>query len=176
MVWRIDDPAGNESAKVMWELPQYTRGRGLDIGCGPSKAFPHMIGVDNYTDTQLFGIQMKPDVVSDCTKLEVFGSASMDFVYSSHLLEHVEFEKVAATLREWARLVKQGGYLILYLPDEAAYPQCGEEGANPDHKWNVNYQKVVDAMDSVPRNWDLIRYEQRHQEREYSLFFVFKLQ
>ena len=82
MVWRAEDPCGNESAKVMWELPQYTRGRGLDIGCGPSKAFPHMIGVDNYTDTQLFGIQMKPDVVSDCTKLEVFGSASMDFVYS----------------------------------------------------------------------------------------------
>ncbi len=128
MVWRKTDPCGNESGKVIWDTVEYTRGRGLDLGCGPNKIWPHAIGVDNYTETALFNIQMKPDVVCDCTKLDVFGSASMDYVYSSHLLEHIAYEQVPATLREWARVVKQGGYLILYLPDEAAYPLCGEEG------------------------------------------------
>ena len=47
MVWKADDPQGNESGKIRWELVKWTRGRGLDVGCGPNKAFPHMIGVDN---------------------------------------------------------------------------------------------------------------------------------
>ena len=50
MVWRIDDPQGNEAQKIMWELVKYTRGRVLDIGCGNFKAFPHFIGLDNGTD------------------------------------------------------------------------------------------------------------------------------
>jgi hypothetical protein len=65
--------------------------------------------------------------------------------------------------------------LILYVPDEDEYPKVGEKGANPDHKWNVNYDKVVKYMEGVPRNWDLIDFQKRNQGDEYSLFFVFKL-
>ena len=65
MVWRREDPQGNESGKIRWELVKWTRGKGLDVGCGPNKAFPHMIGVDNGTDIQLFGHQFKPDVWID---------------------------------------------------------------------------------------------------------------
>jgi len=171
MVWRRDDPCGDETGKIRWELPQYTRGRGLDIGCGPSKGFPHFIGVDNYTDTQLFGIQMKPDVVSDCTKLDVFGSASMDFVYSSHLLEHVVDPK--ATLKEWWRLIKPSGYLVLYLPHKLFYPNIGEEGANPDHKSDFMPEDIVSFMKEIG-SWDLVRNEDRNEDREYSFFQVYK--
>jgi SAM-dependent methyltransferase len=144
MVWRATDPCGDESAKIRWELPQYTRGRGLDLGCGPSKTFPHFIGVDNYTDTQLFGIQMKPDVVCNVTKLDVFGSASMDFVFSSHCLEHVQDHKGA--LKEWWRVIRPGGHLCLYLPHKEFYPNIGTEGANPDHKHDFMPADIVDAM------------------------------
>jgi ADP-heptose:LPS heptosyltransferase/predicted SAM-dependent methyltransferase len=171
MTWKIDDPEGNESAKIKWELVEYTTGQGLDLGCGPWKAFNHFIGVDNYTDTKLFGVEMKPDVVSDVTKLSVFGSASMDFVYSSHCLEHVTDWQAA--LKEWWRVIKPSGYLILYLPDEDEYPKVGEKGANPDHKWNVNIPTVVDAMKDIGC-WDLVRCEKRNQDFEYSIFFVFK--
>jgi len=170
-MWRREDPCGNESAKWMYDTVQYTRGRGLDLGCGPNKIWPHAIGVDNYTETALFGIQMKPDVVCDCTKLDVFGSASMDYVYSSHLLEHIADYKAA--LKEWWRVIKPGGFLLLYLPDEDEYPKVGEEGANVDHKWNVNTDKVIDAMKTVG-GWDLVHCEKRNQDREYSLAFVFK--
>lgn len=171
MVWRSSDPCGNESSKVLWETTPYVRGRGLDLGCGPSKVWPHAIGVDNYTETHLFGIQMKPDVVCDVTKLEPFSTGSMDFAYSSHVLEHIEDYQGA--LREWWRVLKVGGYLILYLPDEDEYPKVGEEGANPDHKWNVNIDLVVGAMRKVG-GWDLLRCEKRNEEQEYSIFFVFQ--
>lgn len=171
MVWRAEDPPGNEAGKIRWELVPYTRGRGLDLGCGPDKAFPHFIGVDDYTATAQFGVQMKPDVVSDVSKLDVFGSASMDFAYSSHCLEHVNDYR--ATLKEWWRVIKPGGHLVLYLPHKDFYPNIGQPGANPDHKNDFVPQDIVDAMKDVGA-WDLVRNEDRSADREYSFFQVYK--
>lgn len=170
-MWRAEDPCGNESGKVLWELVRYTRGRGLDLGCGPSKAFPHFIGVDSFKDTELFGIQMKPDVVCDVTKLDLFTSASMDFVYSSHTLEHIVDHQSA--LKEWWRLVKPGGYLCLYLPHRDFYPNIGTDGANPDHVHDFDPQDIVDAMRDIG-SWDLLRNEPRSDNREYSFLQVYK--
>lgn len=170
MTWKREAPCGNESGKVVWETTPYVRGRGLDLGCGPNKVWPHAIGVDNYTETQLFGIQMKPDVVCDVTKLEPFATGSMDFVYSSHVLEHMV--DPLATLKQWWRVLKVGGYLILYLPHDELYPKVGEEGANPDHRHDLNEQKVIDWMKQVG-SWDLVRSETRDQEQEYSFFQVY---
>ena len=94
-------------------------------------------------------------------------------MFSSHLLEHLS-EPLKALI-EWARVIKDGGHLVLYLPDEDQYPKVGEPGANPDHKWDVNYARVVELLDQVARDWDLIRFERRSGGDEYSLFFVFKL-
>lgn len=174
MTWKITDPMGNEARKIAWEVVKYTRGKGLDIGCGPKKTFPHWIGLDNCKDTQLFGIQMEPDIrIEDCADLSLFTSKSMDFVFSSHLLEHIEYAKVPAVLKEWWRVLKDGGHLTLYLPDEDEYPKIGEEGANLDHQWNVSKDRVIDAMRLI-NGWDLIDYQKRNQEQEYSLYFVFK--
>lgn len=173
MTWKATDPQGNESAKVRWEVVKYTRGKGLDIGCGAWKQFPHWIGVDNRLDTKLFNQAMDPDVTVDTAEdLSLFASNSLDFVFSSHLLEHIPYERVPATLKEWMRVLKPRGYLVLYLPDEDEYPKVGAEGANPDHKWNVSYDKVIDAMQSL--GWDLVDFQKRNEGLEYSLLFVFQ--
>ena len=62
MVWKADTEQLHETSKIRWELPQYTRGFVLDIGCGPDKGFPHFIGVDSRKDEKLFGIIMNPDL------------------------------------------------------------------------------------------------------------------
>ena len=54
MVWRAEDPQGNEAAKVKWDIIPYTRGIVLDLGCGPHKAFPHFIGVDSGKDSERY--------------------------------------------------------------------------------------------------------------------------
>lgn len=175
MVWRAEDPQGNESAKIRWEIVQYTRGRGLDLGCGPAKQYPHWIGVDNRIDSRLYNIPINPDVVVETAeKLDLFASASMDFCFSSHLLEHFEYEKIPAILKEWMRVIRSRGYLVLYLPDEAEYPKVGTPGANPDHKWNVNYDRLMEAMKSSGTTWDLIDFQKRNEGNEYSLYFVFQ--
>lgn len=172
MSWKIDDPQGDEAAKVRFDLVPYMRGRVLDMGCGPHKVYPIAIGIDNRIDAKLFGIDIRPDVpVETCERLDLFGDASADTIFSSHLLEHFPYESVPNVLREWRRILKPGGHLILYLPDEDEYPKVGEPGANPDHKWNVNFSRVVQAIGA---GWDLIEFEKRNKGREYSLLFVFR--
>lgn len=171
MTWSLENSKNDESAKIRWELIPYMHGRALDLGCGPYKVFPHFIGVDNGHHWGHLGTDVPVD---DAAKLDLFADASCDLAYSSHLLEHFKYEDVPAVLREWMRVVKPGGHLILYVPDEAQYPKCGTEFANPDHKWDVNYDKVITAMERVAGGWDLIDYQVRSERDEYSLFFVFK--
>mgnify|MGYP001297298917 FL=1 len=52
---------------------------------------------------------------------------------------------------------------------------CRTTGSNPDHKWNVSYEKVVAAMEKVGIGWNLIDFQTRNQDDEYSLFFVFRI-
>ena len=47
MVWAAEGSQGFESRKIAAFIVPYTRGRGLDLGCGMEKAWPHMIGVDS---------------------------------------------------------------------------------------------------------------------------------
>ena len=173
MTWKADGPAGNESAKIKWEIVPYTRGKGLDLGCGPYKTFPHFRGIDSNIDAQLFGIQATGAdfIIPTCEVLDDFASQSQDFIFSSHLLEHIVKWRVA--LKEWWRVLKQGGYLVMYLPDKDEYPKVGAKGANVDHKWNVTYDKIVDAMKEIG-GWDLVDFQKRNKDDEYSLFFVFK--
>ena len=199
MTWRKDDPQGNESGKIKWEIVKWTRGRGLDLGCGLYKTFPHFIGVDNGKDTLLYGHPINPDVrVQTAAELPMFASGSMDFVFSSHLLEHfpliaddprrwpnpvaramaekMGLEKRTATdaLREWFRVLKRDGYLVLYVPDEDEYPKVGEEGANPDHCFNCSYSEIERLLHSTGCGYDIVDFQKRNQGNEYSLFFVVK--
>lgn len=174
MTWNILDPQCNEGAKIKWEIVQYTRGRGLELGCGIQKLYPHFIGVDNKKDEVLFGHPINPDIkVESAERIDFFGSGSMDFVFSSHLLEHLESERVTGALKEWMRILKPKGYLTLYLPDEDEYPKVGENGANPDHKWNVSYDRLITYMRGAGF-WDLVDFQKRNQGKEYSLYFVFQ--
>ncbi|MBM2840589.1 MAG: Methylase involved in ubiquinone/menaquinone biosynthesis [Bacteroidetes bacterium] len=59
---------------------------------------------------------------------------SYDFVYSSHTLEHMRDAAVA--LQNWWRVVRPGGFLILYVPDRDLYEKKTTLPSkwNPDHK------------------------------------------
>lgn len=173
MTWQANTPYKAETKKIVWEVAPYLRGTGLDIGAGTFKVLPHAISVDNEIDAQLFGMPVHADVkVKSADNLSIFGSASMDFVYSSHLLEHME--DPLKSLKEWWRVVKVGGYLVLYLPHDTLYPKVGEPGANEDHKHNLNEDIVSEWMFQVDSGWDLVNCQVRDQDDEYSFLMIFK--
>jgi ADP-heptose:LPS heptosyltransferase len=101
----------------------------------------------------------------------MFADACMDFVYSSHTLE--DQEDTVGTLREWWRVVKPGGYLILYLPHKDFYPNIGQPGANPAHKHDFLPVDVINVMRELG-GWDLEVNQERNLGNEYSFLQVFR--
>lgn len=172
MTWRADAPQGNESHKVRFDVLPYLH-NGLDIGCGPAKVWPHLLGIDSGRDTALFGIPVRPDlIVKDASRITMLADGCVQSVFSSHLLEHID-DHVAA-LREWWRLIQPGGFLVLYLPHRDLYPRIGEPGANPDHKHDFDPRDISDAMAEVAPDWSLMVNEVRDRGDEYSFLQVYR--
>jgi SAM-dependent methyltransferase len=100
---------------------KYCVGRGLDIGYGGDLLSDNCFGWDlEHGDAQLL------DRIED---------ESFDFVYSSHTLEHVA--DASAALRNWYRVVKPGGHLILFLPDRDLY----EKKLTLPSRWNLDHKR-----------------------------------
>jgi len=113
-------------------LRKYMYGVGLDLGCGDELAVDNAIGIDVAKGAATFN--------ADCSTLPWFSDGSMDFVFSSFLLDRIEDDEAA--LREWLRVLKPGGYLILYLPHADYYPSVQDvrspEGRKRDYRtWDV---------------------------------------
>ena len=113
----------------------YFRGDGLDVGSGNdslkrfAKLFPLIRSV---TDFDL------PD--GDAQELAKHRDGQFDFLHSSHCLEHVR--DPFAALRNWARVVAPGGYLVVLVPDEDLYEQgVWPSSFNADHKHTFTFHK-----------------------------------
>lgn len=173
MTWNLHTSNGFESDKIRFEVLPYLARGGLDIGCGPKKVWPHLIGLDNGADTQLFGVEMRPDmVISDAARLGIFADNAVDNVYSSHLLEHLADWQGA--LREWWRILKPGGHLALYLPHADFYPNVGQPGANPDHKHDFRPADILDFCGLAFPDFTLCEVQERNGGNEYSFLVVLR--
>ncbi|MCK4462822.1 MAG: class I SAM-dependent methyltransferase [Candidatus Omnitrophica bacterium] len=83
----------------------------LDIGCGKNKVSEDFIGLD---------IKKPADIVMDVSEKKLpFGNESVDEIYSSHLLEHVE--NPVFVLKEIYRVLKKDGMLTLQYPHFTDY-------------------------------------------------------
>ena len=80
----------------------------LDVGYGGIKYKPEYIGVDPYfsdAEVKAFAWELP------------YKDNEIDEIFSSHTLEHVAKLQVIPTLKEWFRVLKSGGKLILRVPD-----------------------------------------------------------
>lgn len=175
MAWNSKGPQGQEASKVRLDLVPYMRGVVLDLGCGPAKVFHNAIGIDDNRDAKLFGLPANPDLRSNCERLPFQGNYA-DTIFSSHLLEHIEDHEGA--LADWWRVLKPGGYLILYLPHADWYPNRGMPGSNPDHKHDFRNEDITRAMLRVAHEcghgWEQIEDEVRAGGHEYSFLQVYR--
>jgi SAM-dependent methyltransferase len=100
---------------------------GLELGGAAHNPFNlKTLNVD-YTDDmntifkqgeeKLCGEKMKVDIVANGDDLP-FKDESVDFVISSHVIEHF-FDPIKA-LKEWYRVIKSGGYIFLIAPKQTA--------------------------------------------------------
>lgn len=93
----------------------------LNIGCGTisSKRLPLCFQNDNIWQEIKLDIDpnVKPDIVADMTDMGMIKNNSIDAIFSSHNLEHLETHMVPIALKEMLRILKFGGFILVNLPD-----------------------------------------------------------
>ena len=93
---------GNAAQFILPFAKHFCKGHGYDVGyCKEEWKFPGAEGIDP-VDGRGY----------DATNLP---SGQVDYIFSSHCLEHVE--NWVNTLDYWLLHIKKGGVLFLYLPD-----------------------------------------------------------
>ncbi len=130
---------------------KYFVGHGLDIGGKPDplaiyqEFFPLMNHVRTWDLED-----------GDAQFLEAVGDDTYEFVHSSHCLEHLH-EPIEG-LKNWLRVIKDDGYLIITIPDEDLYEQGVFPSAfNLGHKWTFTLYKSASWSERSINVLDMIR-------------------
>jgi SAM-dependent methyltransferase len=84
----------------------------LNLGCG-DKILPGYVNVDVAESRA----GMRPDVLCDLHRLTPFENNLADEILSVHVVEHFWRWEVVDVLREWIRVLKPGGQMILECPN-----------------------------------------------------------
>lgn len=83
----------------------------LNVGCG-NKHIPGWTSVDAVA---LPG-RTRPDIIADCRSIPLSDGCA-DELMAIHLFEHLYLWEAEQALKEWHRLLKPGGALVLEMPD-----------------------------------------------------------
>ena len=116
------------------EYKTYFTGTGLDINYDTSDALANSItNLYSAKDCRYYDLSANnPELcqnVLDC---------SVDYLHSSHVLEHLGDIRRAIT--NWIRVVKVGGYLVIVVPDEHMYEKDKwPSNMNTSHKWSFKF-------------------------------------
>lgn len=168
-------PYYSETEKIFPIIEKHISGYVLDIGCGTHKVTPDAIGIDGRS-TECVGM-----LKQGLSKFEEHMYGVADTVFSSHVLEHMEDDY--ETLKEWTKLLKPGGKLILYLPDGDYY----DNDLNLEHIRNYNFKSFMMFFrrafcgegkdfkgEFLPKIYDLISSgsDVNLQDQRYSFFLV----
>ena len=151
----------------------YFSGDGLDIGGAPDPLSLYAELFSNMTSIKTWDW---PD--GDAQYLASVVDASFDFVHSSHCLEHLRdpFEGI----KNWIRVLKPGGYLVVSVPDEDLYEQgIWPSNKNLDHKHSFTIYKptswceasinIVDILSYLGSDIEVIRIELLNSSYRYSI-------
>lgn len=91
----------------------------LHVGCGPqNKSGLKGFSIAEWSEIR-FDIDEKvsPDIVGTLTNMDRVESGSVDAIYSSHNIEHVYAHEVVGALREFRRVLKDDGFVVITCPD-----------------------------------------------------------
>ena len=114
---------------------RYFAGHGLDVGGKPDPLGRYVGAFARLLSCRTWDLED-----GDAQFLAGVPDASLDFVHSSHCLEHLRDPREGLT--NWVRVVRPGGYVVVTVPDEDLYEQGGWPSRfNADHKWTFTIYK-----------------------------------
>ncbi len=92
----------------------------LHIGCGSKRKDQTTKGFNtpDWKEIRLdIDLNVKPDITGTMLDMSAIGDASVDAVFSSHNIEHLYPHEVPVALKEFIRVLKPEGFLIVTCPD-----------------------------------------------------------
>lgn len=110
----------------------------LNLGCG-DKILPGYVNVDVVEARS----GMRPDVVCDLHDLAPFADATADEILSVHVVEHFWRWEIRDILREWMRVLKPGGRMIVECPNIQSACQTFLENPAQFSKEDRNGQRTM---------------------------------
>lgn len=146
-------------------LLQYIEGRGVDIGYrgevhDAEPVVPGAIGIDR--DFPGYDGLHLP-----------FSDNVLDFVFSSHMFEHIPLENQVPTLREWHRVVRIGGHIVTTVPHRDLYEKrlALPSKYNGDHKALFTPAILLAAVESAlePNSYRVRRLQDCDARYTYDL-------
>lgn len=166
----------SETSKHRDKIIKYCTGDGCDIGFGGDPITDAAVRIDfatPYASTGKAPVQLG----GDCRNLKWFRNDVLDYVYSSHVLEDFPEHETGLVIREWVRVLKNGGKLILLLPDQQRYlAHCRKENQpiNPHHATDHFSAKYICGV--VAKLPGLALVECNDDLGDYSFLVVFEKQ
>lgn len=99
--------------------PSAPRRRLLHVGCGPKtiKNLPAALHSGWQEIRYDIDPSVKPDLTGSITDLAAVADGSMDAIWSSHNLEHLNAFEVPLALAEFRRVLGAGGFAVITVPD-----------------------------------------------------------
>ncbi|MBV8936039.1 MAG: methyltransferase domain-containing protein [Alphaproteobacteria bacterium] len=123
----------------------------LNVGCGyplRQKLHPHFHGPE-WREVRLdLDPAVQPDIVCSITDISPVETDSVDAVWSSHNLEHLQRHEVPLALAEFIRVLKPHGLLLLTLPDLQQVAQLVVEDRLEDSAY-ISQSGPITALDMI---------------------------
>ena len=154
-------------------MNRYFSGNGIDIGGAPDPLFLYSELFPKISEVRTWDLGD-----GDATFMEGVENDTYDFVHSSHCLEHLKNPE--AGLKNWFRILKPNGYLIVTVPDEDLYEQgVFPSTFNTDHKctftiskkesWSTNSINIFDILPSLGEAAEVVKVELLNHSYRYVL-------
>jgi len=153
--------SGYEARKCRYRVVHLCKGVGLDLSAGEDKIVPSAIGVGPHPAPN---VNLQLDLTANHA-LSLFASGSMDYVFDAGRLGN--YQTWTDILAEWWRIVRPGGYLILYEQDPEYYPRCGTPGAAPERRHDLDWRSVWSVLDGFG-NANRLSISRHNEANEYS--------
>lgn len=154
----------------------YCQGNGVDVGSGGDPVVPWAMSVDLPVD-EFHRYNSGSDgwgTIQWRGRAEAlpFKDGVLDFVYSSHLLE--DFFDWWPVLREWVRVLKAGGHLVVLVPDRQRWAAAIARGQPPncEHRHESFPGELTGYCGSLGLVPVVDRFAIPEDESDYTVAFV----